>query len=69
MTYRLAYCDHMILVMRGNPFRLMWAKQCVEAYPNQDTVIGSCDPQGRYYNMWCTNEAREVTNIDCGIIL
>ena len=60
VTYRLVYCDHMIAVMRGNPFRLMWDKQCVEAYPNHDTVIGSCDPQGRYYDMWCTNEAREV---------
>lgn len=44
-------------------YRLVWAKQCVEAYPNQDTVIGSCDPQGRYYNMWCTNEAREVSYV------
>ena len=40
----------------------MWDKQCVEAYPNQDTVIASCDPQGRYYDMWCNNEATgEVT--------
>jgi len=50
--------------MKEYPYRLMWDEQCIEAYPNQHTVIASCDPQGRYYDMWRTNQIGKVYIIE-----
>jgi len=32
----------------------------VEAYPNQHTVVASCDPDGRFYDMWFVNQHGQV---------
>ncbi|XP_065887476.1 uncharacterized protein C5orf34 homolog isoform X3 [Dysidea avara] len=54
---------HMLKVVHSDQvtYRLLWDECCVEAYPNQHTVVASCDPDGRFYDMWCVNQHVQVS--------